>query len=171
MNYKGYVAEINFDERDNIFWGKVLGLKDSVTFEGETVAGLVRDFHNAVDHYLADCEQTGRKPDKSYSGKLMPGVGSHTSSATTAEPEDRSLSQADGKRLVICTDNRGNEPFLEQWKVYRSLPDEEAEKDGKIRVIHEEGEDCLYPSDRFSPVFLESSVAKMFIMQNPAGNE
>ena len=59
MNYKGYAAKINFDERDNIFWGRVLGLKDSITFEGETVSELARDFHNAVDHYIADCKQTG----------------------------------------------------------------------------------------------------------------
>jgi len=75
--------------------------------------------------------------------------------------------QVNGKRLVICIDNKGNEASLDQWKVYQSLPDEEAERHSEIRVIDEEGEDYLYPSDCFSPVFLESSVAKMFIMQNP----
>ncbi len=70
MTYKGYSAKINFDGRDNIFWGKVIGIKDSITFEGETVDQLIEDFHNAVDHYLADCKQEGRTPDKAYSGKL-----------------------------------------------------------------------------------------------------
>lgn len=70
MTYKGYMAKINFDERDNIFWGKVLGIKDSITFEGETVTQLTEDFHNAIDHYLTDCKQEGRTPEKPYSGKL-----------------------------------------------------------------------------------------------------
>ena len=48
MTYKGYFAKINFDERDEIFWGKVIGIKDSITFEGESVAQLTEDFHNGV---------------------------------------------------------------------------------------------------------------------------
>ena len=70
MTYKGYLAKINFDGRDSIFWGKVLGIKDSITFEGETVEQLTNDFHNAIDHYLADCKKEGYCPDKPYSGKL-----------------------------------------------------------------------------------------------------
>ncbi len=70
MTYKGYCAKINFDERDGIFWGKVIGIKDSITFEGETVAQLTEDFHSAINHYLADCKQDGRIPDKPYSGKV-----------------------------------------------------------------------------------------------------
>jgi len=70
MTYKGYLAKINFDERDNIFWGKVTGIKDSITFEGETVKQLTEDFHNAIDHYLVDCKQEGRTPGKPYSGRL-----------------------------------------------------------------------------------------------------
>ncbi len=70
------------------------------------------------------------------------------------------------KRLVVCIDNTGNEESLEQWKIYQSLPDKEAEKYHEIRVIDEEGEDYLYPSKCFSPVFLNESVAKSLVMQN-----
>ncbi|SDU41575.1 hypothetical protein [Desulfobacula phenolica] len=59
MTYKGYFAKINLDDRDGIVGGKVIGIKDSVTFEGETVAQLTEDFHNAMDHYLADCKKEG----------------------------------------------------------------------------------------------------------------
>jgi hypothetical protein len=71
-----------------------------------------------------------------------------------------------GKRFVICIENKGNEASLERWKIYQCLPDEEAEKHNEIRVIDEEGEDYLYSSDFFSPVSLELSIAKEFIMQN-----
>jgi predicted HicB family RNase H-like nuclease len=70
MTYKGYFAKINFDESDGIFWGKVIGIKDSITFEGETVAQLTEDFHNAIEHYFADCKNENHLPDKPYSGKL-----------------------------------------------------------------------------------------------------
>ncbi len=70
MTYKGYFAKINFDDRDNIFWGKVIGIRDSITFEGETVEELRKDFHNGIDHYLSVCEQKGLTPDKPYSGKM-----------------------------------------------------------------------------------------------------
>jgi predicted HicB family RNase H-like nuclease len=71
MTYQGYTARIEFDERDGIFWGKVLGINDSITFEGETVVQLTQDFHNAIDFYLADCAAIGKDPQKSASGKLM----------------------------------------------------------------------------------------------------
>lgn len=78
------------------------------------------------------------------------------------------IDHLDGKWLVVCIDNEGNEASLEEWKIYQALPDREAEKHSEIRVIDEEGEDYLYPSDCFSPVLLESSVAETFIMQHPA---
>ena len=34
MTYKGYMARIEFDPRDNIFFGKVMGIEDSITFHG-----------------------------------------------------------------------------------------------------------------------------------------
>ncbi|WP_028223781.1 type II toxin-antitoxin system HicB family antitoxin [Paraburkholderia oxyphila] len=71
MTYKGYFARIDFDGRDNIFVGHVLGVDDRISFHGSTVDELTVDFHAAVDHYLTDCEQAGRKPQKPASGKLM----------------------------------------------------------------------------------------------------
>jgi predicted HicB family RNase H-like nuclease len=71
MTYKGYMARIEFDQRDNIFVGRIIGIVDSITFHGETVKQLKADFQAAIDHYIADCAATGRKPLKAASGKLM----------------------------------------------------------------------------------------------------
>jgi len=54
MTFKGYTARIEFDPRDNIFIGKVIGIDDSITFHGSTVDELTDDFHAAVDHYISD---------------------------------------------------------------------------------------------------------------------
>lgn len=95
MTYKGYHAKINFDERDGIFWGKVIGIRDSITFEGETVAQLTEDFHDAIDHYLSDCKQQGRTPDKPYSGKLTLRISpdTHAEIAVAAAHTGKSLNK------------------------------------------------------------------------------
>ena len=71
MLYQGYAARIEFHPRDEIFVGKVLGVTDSITFHGAAVSELTTDFHQAIDHYLADCKKTGRQPEKPASGRLM----------------------------------------------------------------------------------------------------
>jgi hypothetical protein len=79
------------------------------------------------------------------------------------------IDHLEGKRLVVCINNQRNEASLEQWKIYQALPDEEAEKHGEIHIIDEEREDYLSPSSCFPSVFLESSVARTFILQSTAG--
>jgi predicted HicB family RNase H-like nuclease len=71
MTHKGYTARIEFDERDNIFVGRVLGLRAMISFHGETVAELHEAFAGAIEDFLADCKEEGGKPEKPASGKLM----------------------------------------------------------------------------------------------------
>ena len=62
------------------------------------------------------------------------------------------VSQENKSRFVVCVDNAGYAASLELHKVYRSLPDKEAEADGEIRVIDESGEDYLYSQGGFVPI-------------------
>ncbi len=50
---------------------------------------------------------------------------------------------------VICIDNQGYPVALEMFTAYETIPDEQAENRGLIRVIDESGEDYLYPKSRF----------------------
>ncbi len=95
MTYKGYTARIEFDERDSVFTGKVIGIADSITFHGETVEELRADFQAAMEHYLADCAATGRKPLKAASGKMMLRVSPevHARALATAKSAGKSLNQ------------------------------------------------------------------------------
>ena len=70
MTYKGYIGSVAFSEKDNVFFGKIEGINGLVNFEGESVTELTEAFHEAVDGYLAYCEDEGIEPDKSYSGVL-----------------------------------------------------------------------------------------------------
>lgn len=72
MTHKGYTARVELDERDNLFVGRILGLRNIISFHGETVAELKAELKSAVDDYLAECEEHGRKPEKPASGKLLP---------------------------------------------------------------------------------------------------
>ncbi len=95
MTYKGYKARIEFDPRDDIFAGKIVGTADSITFHGATVKELRADFQAAVDHYIADCEATGRTPLKAASGKMMLRVSPevHAKALATAKTLGKSLNQ------------------------------------------------------------------------------
>ena len=62
MNHKGYTARIEFDERDNIFVGRVLGLRSIISFHGETVTDLRHEFEVAIEDFLNDCKEQGVKP-------------------------------------------------------------------------------------------------------------
>ncbi len=70
LSYKGYIGSVSFSEADNVFFGKVEGIRGLVNFEGESVRELTDAFHEAVDDYLAYCADEGIEPDKSYSGVL-----------------------------------------------------------------------------------------------------
>ena len=95
MKYKGYIARIEYDEEDRIFVGHLAGIKDIVGFHGTTVDDLERAFHESVDSYIAISEETGRSPQKPYSGKLMiripPEV--HAAVATAAQVHGKSINQ------------------------------------------------------------------------------
>jgi len=95
MTYKGYKARIEFDQRDDIFIGKIVGIADTITFHGETVKELRADFEAAVDHYIADCEATGRQPLRAASGKIMLRVSPdvHARALATAKTSGKSLNQ------------------------------------------------------------------------------
>jgi len=45
--------------------------------------------------------------------------------------------------------NEGYEASLERNKIYRIVPDRDAERDGDVRIIDESGEDYLFSADRF----------------------
>lgn len=95
MTYKGYTARIEFDERDNIFVGRVLGLRAIISFHGETVSELRSEFQAAIDDFLRDCEEQGVSPEKPASGKLMlrvpPEV--HGAALVAAQASGKSLNQ------------------------------------------------------------------------------
>ncbi len=71
LTFKGFSARVEFDARDNIFFGRLLGIEDLITFHGESVSELQEAFQEAVIDYLEACKRIGKRPQKPFSGNLM----------------------------------------------------------------------------------------------------
>lgn len=70
MEYKGYVGSVEFSESDGVFYGKVMGIRSLISYEGTTAHKLVSDFHEAVDSYLELCKAKNIEPEKAYKGSF-----------------------------------------------------------------------------------------------------
>ena len=94
MEYKGYIGSVEFSESDELFYGKVQGIRSLISYEGSTAAELVADFHGAVDDYLTLCKEEGTKPEIAYKGSLnvrFKNRDTHRKAAVYAMTHDQSL--------------------------------------------------------------------------------
>ena len=62
IQYKGYAGSVEFSEEDGLFYGKVMGIRSLISYEGENARELIDDFHAAVDDYLEMCQDTSGSP-------------------------------------------------------------------------------------------------------------
>lgn len=70
IHYKGYDGSVEFSEDDGIFFGKVMGIRSLISYEGENAKELLTDFHNAVDDYLENCIAEGKEPEAAFKGSF-----------------------------------------------------------------------------------------------------
>jgi len=68
LSYKDYHGSIEFSDEDNIFFGRIIGINDRITFDGDSVESLRSNFQETVDEYLEICSQMGKEPEKMYKG-------------------------------------------------------------------------------------------------------
>ncbi|MCL2529794.1 MAG: type II toxin-antitoxin system HicB family antitoxin [Coriobacteriia bacterium] len=93
LEYKGYRGNVEFSAADRCFFGRILGIRSLVTYEGTDVDSIEREFQASVDEYLDLCEQEGISPDKEYSGlfqvRVSPEI--HRELAIKAEASGKKL--------------------------------------------------------------------------------
>ncbi|MEK7376442.1 MAG: type II toxin-antitoxin system HicB family antitoxin [Candidatus Margulisiibacteriota bacterium] len=87
MTYKGYIATVHYSDEDKVFFGKIHGINDLVTFEGDTASSLSKEFHHAVDDYLKTCHKLGKNHDRTFNGvfNIRTGKDLHRKAALLAE--------------------------------------------------------------------------------------
>lgn len=68
LSYKNYNGTVNYLKGDKCLFGKVIGLKLPLDYEGDTMHELELEFQNVIDDYLKGCEECGIQPEQPYKG-------------------------------------------------------------------------------------------------------
>ncbi|NOQ34274.1 MAG: toxin-antitoxin system HicB family antitoxin [Methylococcaceae bacterium] len=70
FEYKNYYGscEVCLDSQE--LFGKILFIRDLVTYAGDNICELESEFKLAVDDYLETCVDLGKKPDESLTGNF-----------------------------------------------------------------------------------------------------
>ena len=95
MMFKDYIGSVHYSSDDEVFFGKIEGIHDSISFEGCSVAELKSAFEEAVEDYLELCQLNGKEAEKMYRGsfniRIRPDL--HRRVAQKALLEGKSLNQ------------------------------------------------------------------------------
>jgi predicted HicB family RNase H-like nuclease len=70
LSYKGYLGNVKYSAEDEIFHGKLIGVRGCIMYHGKCAASLKKDFIEAVEEYIIFCEEQGIKPEKVYKGSF-----------------------------------------------------------------------------------------------------
>lgn len=68
LKHKEYSGSVEFSLADGCLHGKIQFIEDIITYEGNTVPEIEQAFKDAVDDYLAYCQETGSPANKPFSG-------------------------------------------------------------------------------------------------------
>lgn len=95
LEYKNFTGTVHFSNEDAIFFGKISGINDLITFEGSSVKELRKAFEEAVDDYISICE-AGKKPalksmKGSFNVRISPEL--HQKAAMVSSKQGISLNQ------------------------------------------------------------------------------
>jgi len=74
------------------------------------------------------------------------------SSASAMSTRPRKSRRRQAITFTVCVENSGYPASLELHKIYRVVPDQDAAREGDLRVVDESGEDYLYPAEWFAAV-------------------
>ena len=93
MEYNGFLARIEYDSDDGVFYGIVSNTVDTIHFEGGSVEELEREFKNSVEAHLEFCRKMNREPQKPFSGKFVVRIPPelHRRTALAAQKSGRSM--------------------------------------------------------------------------------
>ena len=95
LEYKGYNGTVEYSAEDGVLFGKVIGIKSLISYEGQSISELRDDFEGAIDDYLELCKEKGIAPEKTYKGSLNVRISpeAHRKAALIAISENISLNQ------------------------------------------------------------------------------
>lgn len=101
LEFKSYSGSVLYSAEDKVLHGRVVGIRDMITYEGQDVAGLEANFKAAVEEYLRFCVKEGKTPDTPFKGSFNVRVGHelHKRAALYAEEHNQKLNAVIHKAL------------------------------------------------------------------------
>ena len=107
MEYKSYIGSVELSEDDGLLYGKVIGIRCLISYEGTEAKTLIKNFHKAVDDYLVLCQERSETPEKAYKGSFNVRVSPqlHKQAVISANTKGVSLNSLVEKALenYVCT--------------------------------------------------------------------
>ena len=109
LTYKGYDGSVEYSAEDRVLHGRLLGIRDMVTFEGSDVESLEKNFAAVVEEYLDLCKEQGKKPAQPFSGtfNVRTGVDLHRRAALYAEAHTEKLNNVVRQALESFLEHAG----------------------------------------------------------------
>jgi len=95
IKYAGYEGTAELDLDSFVCRGKILFIDDLVTYQADSPKDIEAAFKEAVDDYVATCEELGREPQKPLSGtfnvRISPEL--HKAARVRAAADETSLNE------------------------------------------------------------------------------
>jgi predicted HicB family RNase H-like nuclease len=93
LQHRGYDGSVEYSAENKMLHGRVVGIRDMISFGGKSVRELEKNFCEAVDEYLEFCKKRGKVPNKPFKGSLSVRLrdGLHTKAAIFAEKNDKKI--------------------------------------------------------------------------------
>jgi predicted HicB family RNase H-like nuclease len=93
LSYKNYNGTVEYSKEDKCLFGKVVGIKSLLSYEGESISELEQDFQTVIDDYINDCDERGIEPEQPFKGtfniRINPDL--HRNIAVYAIEHDKTL--------------------------------------------------------------------------------
>lgn len=70
LSYKHYNGTVEYSKEDACLFGKVVGVKSLLSYEGNSIQELERAFQTVIEDYLADCQERNVQPEQPYIGSF-----------------------------------------------------------------------------------------------------
>jgi predicted HicB family RNase H-like nuclease len=93
LQHRGYDGSVLYSAEDRMLHGRIIGIRDMVSYGGTDVESLEANFRDAVDEYLAFCAAENKTPDTPFKGTFNVRVGPnlHKRAALLAEARNTKL--------------------------------------------------------------------------------
>jgi predicted HicB family RNase H-like nuclease len=95
MEHKGYLGSVEIDMKDHFVFGRLLFIRDVVSYRSEDLKHIRSAFEAAVDDYLLTCAELHEAPDVPCKGTFNVRIGAelHQKVALAASRQEVSLNE------------------------------------------------------------------------------